>query len=136
LQLEANRYATPILATDLAAALGEAYHKELTGLFHVAGSERTTPYGFGLAVSDVFALSPSCLQPTWRQAGDSNNPSPHETSLGTDRIRRALGRSMPMLYEGLQRLRQQRDNGFADRLRTSVAAKSVARKKSSLGNVA
>ena len=42
LEADGRRYATPILASDLADLLWRAYELRLCGLYHLAGAERTT----------------------------------------------------------------------------------------------
>ena len=41
------RYATPILAADLAEFLLRAAERNLTGLYHLSGAERTNPVSIG-----------------------------------------------------------------------------------------
>ncbi len=114
--LEVDRHATPILAADLAELLVEAYRRRLTGLYHVAGAERITPQQFARQLARAFGL------PAGRPAAEAEAPAGeagplHETSLVTRRARQALGRPLPMLREGLDRLVQQARNGYRSRLR-------------------
>lgn len=116
LAADGRRYATPILATDLAELIERAYSVKLQGLYHITGAERTSAHRFALQMANAFGLpSPrimpvSCLEPT--------TPDAHEeTSLNSRRARRALEMSMPLLYEGLSRFAQQAENGWRDRWR-------------------
>jgi dTDP-4-dehydrorhamnose reductase len=105
-------HATPILATDLADVLNIAWNAELTGLYHIAGAERTNPHTFACALARVFDLAPpriECFAPT---ASPPAGFARGEASLHTRSIRRALGIGLPMLVEGLERLRAQHDQGF------------------------
>jgi dTDP-4-dehydrorhamnose reductase len=147
--LEVDRHATPILAADLAELLLEAYRRRLTGLYHVAGAERTTPQQFARQLARAFGLpaaSPGekedrrllpgptfgrcppdrpsvgarCVAqkasvPFFPSAGEAGPLD--ESSLATGRARQALGRPMPMLREGLDRLVQQARTGYRSRLR-------------------
>jgi dTDP-4-dehydrorhamnose reductase len=105
-------HATPILATDLADVLASAWAANLTGLYHIAGSERTNPHQFACAVTRIFDLDPPAS--VWLAPTDSppTGFARGETSLQTRSIRRALGIGLPMLAEGLERLRAQHDQGF------------------------
>jgi dTDP-4-dehydrorhamnose reductase len=105
-------HATPILATDLADVLGMAWSANLTGLYNIAGAERTNPHHFACALAKVFDLAPP--QAVWRPptATAASGFAQGETSLHTRSIRRALGIGLPMLVEGLKRLRAQHDEGF------------------------
>ncbi|HET6327913.1 MAG TPA: sugar nucleotide-binding protein [Planctomycetaceae bacterium] len=121
-------HSTPILATDLADVLGSAWNAGLTGIYHIAGAERTNPHRFACALARVFDLAPpqaiwlapTELAPTGFARG--------ECSLHTRSIRRALGIGLPMLIEGLERLRGQHDEGFDRRFGRSrrFAASKVA----------
>jgi dTDP-4-dehydrorhamnose reductase len=121
-------HSTPMLATDLADVLGSAWNAGLTGLFHIAGAERTNPHRFACALARVFDLAPPqaiWLAPT---ATPATGFGRGECSLHTRSIRRALGIGLPMLVEGLERLRAQHDEGFDRRFGRSkrFAASKVA----------
>ena len=69
-------------------------------------------HGFAAALARVFDLEPPqavCLAPT---ASPPTGFARGEFSLHTRSIRRALGIGLPMLVEGLERLRAQHDEGF------------------------
>lgn len=111
-----QRYATPILATDLAAILEHAWHENLSGVYHVAGAERVNPNQFVVRLADEFDL-PGPLPVD----GNAIVERPQgfgrgETSLHTRKIRGALSLAMPTLADGLSRLRGQTLNGFCEKL--------------------
>ena len=115
-KLDCYRHGTPLLATDLAAIIEHAYQERLTGIFHVAGGERISPLEFAQRLSKIFDLT----MPTLPRATVLNECATGfangESSLHTRKIRRALSISMPMLDDGLQRLLDQQQNGFLNRL--------------------
>jgi dTDP-4-dehydrorhamnose reductase len=116
------RSATPILASDLAELLWLSYRRGLEGCYHLAGAERTSAYRFAVELAAAFGLQgavalASQKEPPW----DGHVESLEETSLGSRRAQRALGRPLPMLREGLERFAQQARNGFRDRLRRRPA---------------
>ena len=113
--LEVDRHATPILAADLAELLGEAYRRQLTGLYHLAGAERVTPHQFARQLARAFGLPGEF--PTSHAASAGETGPLDETSLATGCARQALGRPMPMLREGLDRLVQQTHQGYRSRFR-------------------
>ncbi len=118
--LEVDRHATPILAADLAELLLDAYHRRLTGLYHVAGAERTTPYHFARQLARAFGLAADF--PAAGEAGSLD-----ETSLATRRARQALGRPMPMLREGLEGLIRQARDGYRSRFRARASLVPLGR---------
>lgn len=114
-QYDFLRHGTPILATDLADILLRAIEENLSGLHHVAGAERVNPLQFATRLADHFELpwlavrrAEECLEEPIVGFGAS------ETSLQTKKIRKALCVAMPMLSEGLTRLREQQQNGYRD----------------------
>ncbi|MCA9077450.1 MAG: sugar nucleotide-binding protein [Planctomycetaceae bacterium] len=114
-QYDFLRHGTPILATDLADILLRAIDEDLSGLHHVAGAERVNPLQFATRLADHFELpwlavrrAEECLDETVVGFGAS------ETSLQTKKIRKALCVAMPMLSEGLTRLREQQQSGYCD----------------------
>jgi len=109
------RYATPILASDLADLLWRAYELRLSGLYHIAGAERTSIYRF---VSEL-AVALSFERPSVTQSQAGSEIAWHEeTSLNSRRARRALERATPLLSEGLRRFAEQSENGWRDRWRS------------------
>ena len=105
-----------MLATDLAAIIEHAYQERLTGIFHVAGGERINPLEFTKRLSKVFGLTMSELPRATVLNECPSGFANGESSLHTRKIRRALSISMPMLDDGLQRLFDQQQNGFLNRL--------------------
>ena len=119
------QHATPILATDLAELLWLAYRRGLRGLYHLAGAERTSAYRFAGELAAAFGLD-NRRAPAQDHALETRRPAGLlETSLSTRRARCALGRSMPMLREGLERFAHQAANGFRSRLRAATRLRSL-----------
>jgi dTDP-4-dehydrorhamnose reductase len=116
MRCDAVRHATPLLATDFAEVLLQAWQAGLTGVYHVGGAERTNPARFVERLACEFALTPPACGPAESLVERPRGFGCGETSLQTSGIRRALGISLPTLAEGLRRLCEQRDNGFRDRL--------------------
>lgn len=110
--VDAQRHATPILATDLAVLVYRALRARLQGTIHIAGAERTSPFRFAaeLALAGNFAGRLVRLN-------DEPPRRPHadETSLNTHRVRRELETPLPLLREGLARFVEQAD-GFRQQL--------------------
>jgi dTDP-4-dehydrorhamnose reductase len=121
-----QRHASPMLATDFVESLQQAWIANLQGTYHIAGAERVNPNQFVNRLATEFGLpAPHPVD------GNSLMERPvgfgcGETSLHTTKIRKSIGISMPTLAESLQRLREQRHNGYCDRLKTPVQHKKVA----------
>jgi dTDP-4-dehydrorhamnose reductase len=114
--LDCMRYASPILATDLADVLDRAYYQKLRGLHHLAGGERINPFRFACLLADQFGYSMSSLEAVETTFESRRGEfGAGETSLQSRRIRRALEVSLPMIRDGLSRLYEQHVSGYRDR---------------------
>jgi dTDP-4-dehydrorhamnose reductase len=99
---EGWRYATPILASDLAQFLLRAAERNLTGLYHLSGAERTNSFRLANQLAATLGVAmPRNLNVHLTPPSDSGWLL--ETSLDSRRARRALDMPLPMLCEGLQR---------------------------------
>ncbi len=111
--VDGRRHATPILATDLAELLARAYELRLHGLYHLAGAERTSPWGFVSELAAALGMHWSSGRPATR--GPASTEWHDETSLDSKQARRVLEMATPMLREGLYRFAAQAHNGWRDR---------------------
>jgi len=121
MNLDCVRHATPILATDLAEVLEQAYGACLSGLYHIGGAERLNPYRMGTLLATQFGCpyTPSApLEPLTERSAEFGAG---ETSLQSLKIRKALGISLPLVSEGLERLHAQSLNGYRDQFETVPA---------------
>ncbi len=107
-------YATPILASDLAGLLLDAYRLGLTGCYHLAGAERTSMYHFAAETAEAFGVSRRYMEPSRCRRAIA------ETSLDCRRARNALQRPMPALADGLARLVRQTADGWRTKFRRAA----------------
>jgi len=120
-----EHHATPILATDLAAFLARSWEMRLTGLYHIAGAERTSPARFASELAAAFGLRGVACEPSDPLAGTVGASRP-ESSLSTRKVRRELKLPMPLLREGLDRFADQAEKGFRARVRGAPRGGSVS----------
>ncbi len=116
-----ERHATPILASHLAEFLSMAYRRGLRGRYHVAGAERTSAYRFAVELAAAFGLGGADALGEAPPHAWGVSDHLHETSLSTRRARRALGRPMPVLREGLDQFAAQAAHGYRARLQCGLA---------------
>ncbi len=121
-EVDAQAYATPILASDLAELVDRAIQAELCGLFHLTGAERTSQYRFAAELAVTFGLTGRQVLLTAPSQTPPPRPFVNETSLNTRAIRRALEQPLPMLREGLNRFAEQIASGYWARLQSSPRA--------------
>jgi dTDP-4-dehydrorhamnose reductase len=121
--VDGRRHATPILATDLAELLWRASESRLSGLYHLAGCERTSPHRFVVELAAAMGV-----EPPRRPSGEAARlVSWHEeTSLSSKRARRMLAVATPSVGEGIERFVEQARNGWRAKWRRADFASAAA----------
>jgi dTDP-4-dehydrorhamnose reductase len=119
-RVDARRHATPILATDFAQFAYAAHRRQLCGLYHLAGAERTSPHRFAAELAATLGVPGKNVRLV--QADEKNAAVRlDETSLNIGALRERLTTALPMLREGLGRFVDQGFNGYRDRLPTAAS---------------
>lgn len=95
---------TPILVNDLIDAALALSAQGARGVYHVAGRERVSKHAFGLAVARAFGLDASLIHPASVDSFSFAARRPHDMSLSTSKASDLLGKPMPSLQEGIERL--------------------------------
>jgi dTDP-4-dehydrorhamnose reductase len=108
----------PMLANDLADVLLQMLDCQLSGLYHVTGSEKISKYDFGRCVATTFGLDPEKVVPTRSTEAKLKARRPLNTSLNTEKVCRALGIEMPGVEAGLRRFRALYDDGYPQQLKS------------------
>jgi len=121
-----NSHASPLLVSDLAEILEKAWEAHLSGLFHVAGAERVNPNQFAQQFASTFGLPAPPPVDGNRMISENEDVRKRETSLQTLKIRKTLGIRVPVLAEGLRRLKKQRESGYRDKLCAKPVHEKVA----------
>ncbi|HEX4142254.1 MAG TPA: sugar nucleotide-binding protein [Pirellulales bacterium] len=123
--VDGRRYATPILAADLAEFLLQAAERNLSGLYHLSGAERTNPFRLANELAAILGVSMP-RNASVHLAPPADNAWLLETSLDSRRARRALGIPLPMLREGLQRFAREQGAGRTRHSDTEPLAQQAA----------
>ena len=111
---------SPLHATDLADFVLDMIAAGLHGLYHVAASNSCTKYEFAVELAQTFDRDRAAIERASVQEAGLRAERPRDTSLQTGRVVRDLGRPMPLVASGIERLRAQRDLGYRDRLRQTT----------------
>ncbi|MGA8273502.1 MAG: SDR family oxidoreductase [Candidatus Sulfotelmatobacter sp.] len=111
----------PAVANDVADILLALLHRNLSGIYHVVGSEPVSKYVFAKRVAAAFGFDPARVSATLLADAKLKAQRPLDVSLNTGKICAALGRSMPDVDAGLRRFVQLRENGYADRIKSHLA---------------
>jgi dTDP-4-dehydrorhamnose reductase len=111
-------YFCPLLANDLAEVLLTMLERGLSGLYHVASSERISKYDFTKQVAATFNLEVGSVAPVSILTAKLRAPRPIDPSLNTEKIASALGRPMPDVNTGLRRFRELYLSGYRNQLKS------------------
>jgi len=106
LRMWTDAFFTPMLANNLAEVLIDMYRHNLSGVYHVAGSERCSKYAFGLEVARAFGLDENLIEPSSIDEADLKAHRPKDPSLDTTRVARAINARLLGVKEGIARFRE------------------------------
>jgi dTDP-4-dehydrorhamnose reductase len=107
----------PTLANDAGEALLDLVGRNLSGVFHVVGSESISKYEFARRVAGKFGFDPEKVLATQMAEARLKAQRPRDTSLNTGKVSAALGRPMPDVNAGLRRFAELRESGYIDFLK-------------------
>ncbi len=110
----------PMLANDVAEVLLALLDQNLTGVYHIVGSERVSKYEFARRVASTFGFDPGQVVLTRLTDAKLKAQRPLDTSLNTGKICAALGRPMPDVEAGLRRFSRLRESGYVDRIKSHL----------------
>ncbi len=96
---------SPILTNNLGEALIEIYRKKLSGVYHVAGSQRCSKYSFGLEIAQAFGLDKSLIQPCSIAEVGLRAPRPKDISLNVAKISEVIDTRLLDVKEGIARFK-------------------------------
>ncbi|MCS6894701.1 MAG: NAD(P)-dependent oxidoreductase [Bacteroidia bacterium] len=105
IQLFVDQIRTPTWAQDLAEGLKLLAEKRAQGIFHLAGSDIETPYGFGQKVARIWGLPEEMIQPITEKDFRSPAPRPLYSPLSIEKAQ-ALGYQPHSIDQALRILRE------------------------------
>ncbi len=126
-QLDCVRHSSPILVNDLIDIVVKSWNAGLAGVYHVGGAERVNPMAFTQRLAAEFNCRIPRPLSTESLTDRSTGYGCSETSLQTRKIRRALSSPVPLVSEGLRRLKVLSLNGFRDHFAAPVPPRTPAR---------
>ncbi|MFZ0958920.1 MAG: SDR family oxidoreductase [Candidatus Sulfotelmatobacter sp.] len=110
----------PVLANDVSQIMLALLDQNLSGLYHIVGSERVSKYEFARRVASTFGFDPAQVVPTCLADAKLTARRPRDTSLNTGKICGALARPMPDVEAGLRKFAQLRASGYVDRIKSHL----------------
>ncbi|MEN8242889.1 MAG: SDR family oxidoreductase [Chloroflexota bacterium] len=116
-----NVFVCPLQVNQLGEILLEMLERDLAGLYHVMSSQSISKYEFGVALAEKFGLDAGLITPIpIEQAGLKAERSPNLT-INTEKLAAALGKPLPQIDSGLNRLYKLYQDGYRERLKNQVA---------------
>lgn len=115
---------TPILANHLVPVLFAMLQHKLSGLYHVAGSERISKFEFARKVAAAFGFDTTRVTPCHVKDMNLRAARPLDISLNTEKIGMSLGHAMPGVDSGLREFRELRDRRYPQQLKSYLCGGS------------
>lgn len=108
---------SPLLVNQLCETILEMLARKLEGLYHLASADACNKYEFAVRIARAFDLNESLITAATVAGGDLSAPRPKNTSLKTNKIRQAIGRSMPGVETGLAQFKGLLEAGYTQELK-------------------
>ena len=113
-----DTYFCPLYVEDLAEALLEMLAEKLTGIYHVVSPEHLSKYEFGVRIARRFGLDPDLIEPVSSADVERGVTRSLGLILNTEKVQNALGRSLPSVDEGIDRLYGRWQEGYHTQLQS------------------
>jgi len=107
---------SPLLVNDAASALLDLITFDVSGIFHVVGSESISKFEFARQVATTFGYDPSLVQPATVSGANMKAARPLNTSLHIAKLTSLLGRELPDVATGLRHFAELRAGGYQQML--------------------
>jgi len=95
-------YFTPAYVDDLVVAIRGLIDADVTGIYHVAGSECCSKYEFGLEVARIFGFDESLIMPVHFDQLTLRAPRPQDMSLDCSKAAAVLGSPLTNYIDGIR----------------------------------
>ena len=112
---------SPLLVNDLADALLRMVDLQLSGTYHVTGSQAISKFEFARMLARIFGADDALIVPARVADAKLRAPRPRNTSLNTQKLQLALGMPMPGVEAGLRRFKNLQETGYVQRLKDCVS---------------
>ena len=108
----------PMWVNDLSRILIAMLKKDLSGLYHVVGSQALNKYQFGLEVARRFGLRESLISPRSVEASELTAKRSHNLRLSVHKLYTDLGCEIPSYSTGLDGFYTQFQQGYPQKIRS------------------
>jgi dTDP-4-dehydrorhamnose reductase len=108
----------PMLVNDTARLLLQMLEKNLSGLYHLIGSQALSKYQFGVEIARRFGLRESLIIPKSVLSSELTVPRSHNLWLSIHKLSTDLGCAIPSFSTGLNEFYTQFQQGYPQKIRS------------------
>ncbi len=106
LNIVTDQFNNPTLADNLAECILEMVQRDLSGFFHIAGSEHLSRYDFALKVAKKFGYDSALISPTTTESLSQKAKRPSHGGLKVEKAQNFLKTRLLNVEQGLERAKQ------------------------------
>lgn len=108
----------PLFVGDLADTLLLMLDKNLSGLYHVIGSEALSKFDFGQRIARQFGFNPALVIPRSVEDSGLKARRSHNLRLSINKLSTDLGSTIPNVSTGIERFYTQAQQGYPQKMRS------------------
>ena len=111
-------YFCPLFVGDLAETLVKMLDKNLSGLYHVVGSEALSKYAFGQRIARQFGFDADLVIPRSVEESGLKARRSHNLRLSIHKLSTDLGLEIPSVSTGIEKFYTQAQQGYPQKMRS------------------
>ena len=115
-------YFCPLFVGDLAETLVRMLDKDLSGLYHVVGSEALSKYDFGQRIARQFGFDETLVIPKSVEESGLKARRSHNLRLSIHKLSTDLGADIPGVSTGIGKFYTQLQQGYPQKMRSYAQA--------------
>ena len=108
----------PMFVNHTARILIKMLEKNLSGLYHLVGTQAMSKYQFGVEIARKFSLQEGEISPKSILASSLTARRAHNLALSTHKLSTDLGETLPEFSTGLDEFYTQHKQGFPQKIRS------------------
>jgi dTDP-4-dehydrorhamnose reductase len=106
IRIVTDQFNNPTLADNLSSCIWEMVEKDLSGVFHIGGTEYLSRYDFALKVADKFNFDKNLISPTQTEFLEQKAKRPSRGGLRIEKAQRILETKLLDVHEGLEQAKR------------------------------
>ncbi|MCK4427854.1 MAG: dTDP-4-dehydrorhamnose reductase [candidate division Zixibacteria bacterium] len=106
IKIVTDQFNNPTLADNLSSCILEMVKKNISGIYHIAGSEYLSRYDFATKVADKFNFDKNNILPTKTELLQQEAKRPHKGGLRIDKVQKILKTQLLGVDAGLDYIKQ------------------------------